>query len=213
VPVAGEAAPEVLGNRRCRRLVEDELEVIPRELSARQMPDDREHVEAGTGLLVAVPARPLLHVALLADTIHSVSDALAAVPLGVAFMLGRRRPTRRYTYGYGRVEDLAGACIVAVIAQSAVVAAWQAIEGLPVPGTCNRAGWVAVAGLLGFVGNEAVAGYRLRVGRRIDSAAPRGRRPARPHRRAHQPRRARRRLGSLAGWPLADPVHSVQTAA
>jgi Co/Zn/Cd efflux system component len=47
-------------------------------------------------------------VALLGDTLHNAADALTAVPLGVAFVLGRRPPTRRYTYGYGRAEDLAG---------------------------------------------------------------------------------------------------------
>jgi divalent metal cation (Fe/Co/Zn/Cd) transporter len=41
-------------------------------------------------------------VALLGDTLHNAADALTAVPLGVAFILGRRPPTRRYTYGYGR---------------------------------------------------------------------------------------------------------------
>src|SRR5687768_7025977 len=51
-------------------------------------------------------------VALLADTIHNFSDALTAVPLWVAFILGRRASTRRYTYGFGRAEDLAGLFIV-----------------------------------------------------------------------------------------------------
>jgi cation diffusion facilitator family transporter len=60
--------------------------------------------------------------ALLADTIHNFSDALTAVPLWIAFVLSRRAATRRYTYGYGRAEDLAGVFIVAMIALSAVVA-------------------------------------------------------------------------------------------
>ncbi|MDQ1571290.1 MAG: hypothetical protein QOF79_1964, partial [Actinomycetota bacterium] len=69
-------------------------------------------------------------VALLADTIHNFSDALTAIPLWVAFVLGRRVATRRYTYGYGRAEDLAGLFIVAVVALSAIVAAWQSIDRL-----------------------------------------------------------------------------------
>lgn len=145
-------------------------------------------------------------VALLADTIHNVSDALTAVPLGVAFVLGRRRPNRRYTYGYGRAEDLAGACIVAVIALSAVVAAWQAIERLADPRDMHQAGWVAVAGLAGFLGNEAVAGYRLRVGRRIGSAALMA---DGLHARTDGLTSLAvlgAALGSIAGWPLADPV-------
>ena len=52
-------------------------------------------------------------VALLGDTLHNFADALTAVPLGIAFLLGRRAATRRFTYGYGRAEDLAGIVIVA----------------------------------------------------------------------------------------------------
>jgi cation diffusion facilitator family transporter len=110
-------------------------------------------------------------VALLADTIHNFSDALTAVPLWVAFVLGRRAATRRYTYGYGRAEDLAGLFIVAVVALSAIVAAWQSIDRLIHPETLHNLWWVAAAGLIGFVGNEAVAIYRIRVGKQIGSAA------------------------------------------
>jgi cation diffusion facilitator family transporter len=110
-------------------------------------------------------------VALLADTIHNFSDALTAVPLWVAFVLGRRAATRRYTYGFGRAEDLAGLFIVAVVALSAIVAAWQSIDRLLHPQPLQNVGWVIVAGLIGFAGNEAVAIYRIRVGRRIGSAA------------------------------------------
>ena len=110
-------------------------------------------------------------VALLADTIHNFSDALTAVPLWVAFILGRRAATRRYTYGYGRAEDLAGLFIVAVVALSAVVAGWQSVDRLIHPQPLQNLGWVIAAGLIGFAGNEAVAIYRIRVGRRIGSAA------------------------------------------
>ncbi|HEU4686895.1 MAG TPA: cation diffusion facilitator family transporter [Vicinamibacterales bacterium] len=110
-------------------------------------------------------------VALLADTIHNFSDALTAVPLWVAFILGRRAATRRYTYGFGRAEDLAGLFIVAVVALSAVVAAWQSIDRLLNPQPLSNLWWVFAAGLIGFAGNEAVAIYRIRVGRRIGSAA------------------------------------------
>ena len=68
--------------------------------------------------------------ALLADTVHNAADALTAVPLWVAFALGRRARTRRYTYGYGRAEDLAGLFIVAVIALSAVVAGYESVRRL-----------------------------------------------------------------------------------
>lgn len=110
-------------------------------------------------------------VALFSDTIHNFSDALTAVPLWMAFALGRRGATRRFTHGYGRVEDLAGLFIVAMIAVSAIVAATESIRRLSAPVTVSHLGWVIAAGLIGFVGNESVAGYRIRVGRRIRSAA------------------------------------------
>jgi cation diffusion facilitator family transporter len=110
-------------------------------------------------------------VALLGDTLHNAADALTAVPLGVAFLLGRRRPTRRYTYGYGRAEDLAGMAIVAVIAASCAVAALAAVQRLLHPRPVSHLAAVAVAAAIGFAGNELVAGYRIRTGRRIGSAA------------------------------------------
>ena len=110
-------------------------------------------------------------VALLGDTLHNVADALTAVPLGVAFLIGRRAANRRYPYGYGRAEDLAGLFVVAVIAASAVLAAWQAVTRLLDPRPVNHLWYVAAAALIGFLGNEGVAGYRIRVGRRIGSAA------------------------------------------
>ena len=110
-------------------------------------------------------------VALLADTVHNFSDALTAVPLWIAFILARRAASRRYPYGYGRAEDLAGLFIVAVVAASAIVAAWQAIDRLLHPQPVENLGWLMAAGAVGFLGNEAVAIYRIRVGRRIGSAA------------------------------------------
>lgn len=110
-------------------------------------------------------------VALLADTIHNFSDALTAVPLWVAFVLGRRAASRRYTYGLGRAEDLAGLFIVFVVALSAIVAAWQSIDRIIHPQPIGNIGWVIAAGIIGFLGNEIVAVYRIRVGQRIGSAA------------------------------------------
>ncbi|MDG4786594.1 cation diffusion facilitator family transporter [Micromonospora sp. WMMD1102] len=110
-------------------------------------------------------------VALLGDTLHNVADALTAVPLGIAFLLGRRAATRTYTYGYGRAEDLAGIAIVATIAASAAFAGHEAVRRLLAPQDVRHLPYVAAAALLGFVGNELVARYRIGVGRRIGSAA------------------------------------------
>lgn len=110
-------------------------------------------------------------VALLGDTLHNVADALTALPLWLAFTIGRRPPTRRYTYGYGRAEDLAGIAIVLTIAASAALAGYEAVKRLLEPQDVRHVGAVAAAAVVGFVGNEVVAQYRIRVGRRIGSAA------------------------------------------
>jgi cation diffusion facilitator family transporter len=110
-------------------------------------------------------------VALLADSIHNVADATTAIPLWIAFVLARRKPTATFTYGYGRVEDLAGILIVLIILSSALVAGYEAIGRLIRPHAVGNLGWLAAAGLIGFAGNEAVAVFRIRVGREMNSAA------------------------------------------
>lgn len=124
-----------------------------------------------TALAQAVVVAVSGSVALLGDTVHNTADALTAVPLGIAFVLGRRAATRRFTYGYGRAEDLAGIAIVLTIAASAAFAGWTAIERLLDPRPVQHVPAVAVAALVGFAGNEWVARYRIRVGRDIGSAA------------------------------------------
>jgi cation diffusion facilitator family transporter len=110
-------------------------------------------------------------VALLADTIHNVGDATTAIPLWIAFLLARRKPTPTFTYGYGRVEDFAGIAIVLIILFSAIVAGYESIDRLIRPKPIANLGWVTLAGIIGFIGNEAVAVFRIRVGREMNSAA------------------------------------------
>lgn len=145
-------------------------------------------------------------VALLADTIHNFSDALTAVPLWIAFLWGRRAPTRRFTYGFGRAEDLAGLFVVAMIALSAAVAGWQSIDRLLHPRAIDAPLAVAIAGLIGFVGNEAVAVYRIRIGTRIGSAAL----VADGHHARTDGFTSLAVLvgavGVMLGYPLADPI-------
>jgi cation diffusion facilitator family transporter len=159
-----------------------------------------------TAALQATVVAASSSVALLADTIHNASDALTAVPLWIAFVIGRRPPTRRYTYGYGRAEDLAGLLVVVMIALSAVVAGGEALRRLFDPRPVHHLGWVAAAGLIGFAGNELVAVYRIRTGRAIGSAAL-----------VADGLHARTdgftslavvigAAGAAAGWSLADPI-------
>ncbi|HEV7217124.1 MAG TPA: cation diffusion facilitator family transporter, partial [Chloroflexota bacterium] len=145
-------------------------------------------------------------VGLLADTIHNFGDALTAVPLGVAFVLGRRPPTRRYTYGYGKAEDIAGVLIIALILLSALIAAYETVRKLIHPQPLHYLGWVMAAALVGFLGNEAVAQFRIRVGAQIGSAAlvADGQ-----HARVDGFTSLAVLIGALgvwAGFPLADPI-------
>ncbi|MCX4820661.1 cation diffusion facilitator family transporter [Streptomyces sp. NBC_01142] len=128
-------------------------------------------VLAVTSAVQAVIAAASGSVALLGDTVHNVTDALTALPLALAFVLGRRTATRRYTYGFGRAEDLAGVFVVLVIAASAAFAGYEAVRRLLEPQEVTHLPAVAAAGLVGFAGNEWVARARIRTGRRIGSAA------------------------------------------
>jgi cation diffusion facilitator family transporter len=110
-------------------------------------------------------------VALLADTIHNFGDAATAIPLWIAFTLGRRKPSKRFTYGLGRVEDLAGVAIVLIILLSAVVAGYESIERFFHPQKVEYLWAVIVAAIVGFAGNEAVANFRIKVGKEMGSAA------------------------------------------
>jgi len=128
-------------------------------------------VLAGTAVLQAAVVAVSGSVALLGDTLHNAADALTAVPLAVAFVVGRRPPNRRYTYGYGRAEDLAGVVIVVIIAASSALAAYAAVTRLAHPRPVSNLIAVAAAAVIGCTGNELVARYRIRVGRKIGSAA------------------------------------------
>lgn len=145
-------------------------------------------------------------VALLADTIHNVADASTSLPLWLAFIVGKRLPTKRFTFGYGRAEDLAGLFVVLVIAVSVVVAGVTSVQRLIDPQPIDHVGWVLAAGVVGAIGNEIVAAYRIRIGRRIGSAAliADG-----VHARTDGLTSlavVAGAIGVMAGFPLADPI-------
>jgi len=128
----------------------------------------------GLGITAALQAVVVVFtgsIALLSDTIHNLTDALTAVPLWIAFALGRRASSKRYTFGLGRAEDLAGLIIVLAIAVSAGGVAWESVRRLMDPRTIDHIPWLIAAGIIGAIGNELVAEYRIHVGRRISSEA------------------------------------------
>ena len=124
-----------------------------------------------TALLQAVVVALSGSVALLADTLHNFADATTALPLWIAFALARVKPGRRFPYGYGRVEDLAGFTIVLTILVSALVVGYQSIARFIRPEPVEYLWEVTLASVFGFLGNEAVALFRIKVGREIGSAA------------------------------------------
>lgn len=161
---------------------------------------------AATALMQVIVVAASGSVALLADTIHNIADATTAIPLWIAFVLVRRKPTKRFPYGLGRAEDLAGITIVAIILFSAIVAGYQAIDRLLHPLPVTNLGWLTAAGVIGFAGNEAVAIFRIRVGRQINSAAlvADG-----YHARADGLTSLAVVIGAIGVWfgfPLADPI-------
>ncbi len=110
-------------------------------------------------------------IALLADAIHNLGDAATAIPLGIAFILAQRKPSKRFTYGYGRVEDLAGLAVVLTILASAAFAGYESINRFFHPKPVGYLWAVAIGSIVGFIGNESVAVFRIKVGKEMGSAA------------------------------------------
>ncbi len=168
---------------------------------------------AAVALVQAAIAAWSSSIALLADTIHNLGDAATAIPLWIAFRLARRRPDGRFTYGYGRVEDLAGVVVVGIILFGAAAAGVEALRRLADPAPVGHPWAVAAAAGIGFAGNEAVAVYRVRAGEAIGSAAL-----VADGRHAHADGLASLAVllgaaGSGAGYPVADPIAGVLVTA
>ena len=144
--------------------------------------------------------------ALLADMIHNFGDFATVIPLWIAFALMRRTPDRKFSFGYGRVEDLAGVLVVAVLFTNALIAGYEAISRMFHPQPVTHLGIVAIASLVSFAGNETVAILRIKVGREIGSAAL----IADGHHARVDGWTALAvlvgALGVYLGYPLADPI-------
>jgi len=123
-----------------------------------------------TGLAELLIAVLTGSVGLLGDAIHNLSDVSTSVVVFLGFRLSRRPPTERYPYGLERAEDLAGIGIAIVIWASAAFAGAESIRKLIGHGHTSDVG-VGIAGaVIGIIGNQLVARYKLAVGRRIGSA-------------------------------------------
>ena len=123
-----------------------------------------------TGLVELLLAVLTGSVGLLGDAIHNLSDVSTSAVVFLGFRLSRRPPTEKYPYGLERAEDLAGIGIAAVIWMSAAFAGFESVRKLIDHGPTSHV-WAGMAGAVaGIAGNQLVARYKLRVGRRINSA-------------------------------------------
>lgn len=109
--------------------------------------------------------------ALLGDCIHNFSDVLSALPLWLAFFLQKLQPDKRFTHGFGRFEDLAGVFIVLSIIGSGLVVGFESIMHFIHAEKVEYIPAVLLAAFIGFLGNEAVAMFRLKIGKEIGSPA------------------------------------------
>ena len=110
-------------------------------------------------------------VALLSDALHNIGDVAGTLTLLVAFTIARRPSSDAYPFGWRRAEDLGGLVIVLAIAVSAGLAGWESIRALLGEHNITNTGWAFAAALAGIIGNEAVAVYKIRVGKEVDSPA------------------------------------------
>lgn len=144
---------------------------------------------------------------LFADALHNLGDVAGTGALYLGFRLAMRPASDRFPHGWRRFEDLAGLVIVLAIAVSGALALFDSLDALLGGGhTVTNAAWAFGAALVGAVGNEAVAIYKIRVGRSIRSAAliADGR-----HARVDglvSLGAAVGIAGAAAGYPVADPL-------
>jgi cation diffusion facilitator family transporter len=123
-----------------------------------------------TGLIELAIAVVTGSVGLLGDALHNLSDVSTSAVVFVGFRISKRPATPAYPYGWERAEDLAGLGVALVIWASAVFAGVVSVHKLTEHGRTVHVGFGIAAAVVGIVGNQVVARYKGRVGRRIQSA-------------------------------------------
>ncbi len=107
----------------------------------------------------------------LADALHNAGDVLTTAILLLSFALARRPATRRFTSGFGRIEDVATLLIVLVIVVTAAAAAYESVAKFFHPEDYGNFLFSVVAAMVGVIANLAVSEYKIRVGRGLNSTA------------------------------------------
>jgi cobalt-zinc-cadmium efflux system protein len=102
--------------------------------------------------------------ALLADAGHNLSDVAGLVLAWVATWLGRRAPTAKRTYGFGRASILAALANAVLLLVAIGAIAWEAIRRFDTPSPV-QAGTVMVVAAIGIVINAATALLFMRGGK------------------------------------------------
>ena len=123
-----------------------------------------------TGLVELAFALLSGSVGLLGDALHNLSDTSTSAAVWLGFRVSKRPANASHTYGFERAEDLAGLGVALVIWGSAVFAAIASYHKLVEHGRTTHLGLAMAAAVIGMIGNQLVSRYKLRVGRKIQSA-------------------------------------------
>ena len=109
-------------------------------------------------------------VGLLSDALHNLADVSTSLVVFLGLRVSRRPATSSHPFGWERAEDVAGLGVALAIWVSAAFAGYLSVHKLFIHGSTTDVGWGIGAAAIGVIGNQVVARYKLRVGRRIQSA-------------------------------------------
>lgn len=108
--------------------------------------------------------------ALLSDAVNSLGDSLTSIVVLFALRVAQRPPDAEHPYGHTRAEGIAATNVAVVIILSALLVAWEALQRLGTPHAPPPVWTLWIAGLNVLI-KESLYQYKVRVGRRVGSAA------------------------------------------